>query len=156
MPKGKGTVVGLNFFPPSCDTGDPRFWNSNSDGAIAMANALAYAGGSQILRKRRTVSKRSLETKNDGATESRVCDPFPPSPSFTSCRCLFCPFSVSYSFFQVRDAQGNWIKDPLQRSVSEPNLLERDPKKKKSIPVKIFGKRLFAKWLSFRKVESST
>lgn len=126
MPKGKGTVVGLNFFPPSCDTGDPRFWNSNSDGAIAMANALAYAGGSHVLRKRRTISKRSLEIKSDGASESRV-----------------------------RDAQGNWIKDSLQRSISSPNLDSEPPKKKKSLPVKIFGKRLFAKWLSFRKVEST-
>lgn len=73
MPKNKGNVVGLNFFPPSCDTGDPRFWNSNSDGAIAMANCLAYAGGSSVLRKRRTPSKRSLEIKSDGASESRVC-----------------------------------------------------------------------------------
>jgi len=126
LPKSKGTVIGLNFFPPSCDTGDPRFWNSSSDGAIAMANALAYSGGSHVLRKRRTVSKRSLDIKSDGASEARV-----------------------------RDAQGNWIKDPLQRSNSSPNLSSEPPKKKKSLPAKIFGKRLFQKWLSFRKVEST-
>lgn len=126
LPKGKGTVVGLNFFPPSCDTGDPRFWNSNSDGAIAMANALAYSGNSSVLRKRRAPSKRSLEIKSDGASESRF-----------------------------RDAQGNWIKDPLQRSQSSPSLSQEPPKKKKSLPAKLFGKRLFTKWLSFRKVEST-
>lgn len=129
MPKGNGTVVGLNFFPPSCDTGDPRFWNSNSDGAIAMANCLAYAGGSSVLRKRRAPSKRALEIKSDGASESRP-----------------------------RDAQGNWIKDPLYRTASMPSLSgsgQEPPKKKKSLPAKLFGKRLFTKWLSFRKTEST-
>lgn len=39
-----GTVVGLNFFPPS---GDARsdFWDTSTDGDLIMANALLYAGG---------------------------------------------------------------------------------------------------------------
>lgn len=131
LPKGKGNVVGLNFFPPSCDTGDPRFWNSNSDGAIVLANALAHAGRSNVLRKRRAPSKRHLDyssAKSDGASED-----------------------------MVRDAQGNWVKAPLYRTPSSPRLRpsQDPPKKKKSLPARIFGKRLFSKWLSFRKSESS-
>lgn len=88
LAKNKGTVVGLNFFPPSCDTGDPRFWNANSDGAILMANALAHAGHSSVLRKRRTTSKRHLEYKasTDGAGEDMVNISHPP---------------LSFSFFLV-------------------------------------------------------
>jgi hypothetical protein len=99
LPKGKGTVVGLNFFPPSCDTGDPRFWNSNSDGAISMANALAYAGGSHVLRKRRTISKRSLEIKSDGASESGVRDPSFPLLFFSP---LLFPSSLPFFLLSSR------------------------------------------------------
>jgi len=129
LPKGKGTVVGPNFFPPSCDTGDPRFWNASSDGGIVMANSLAYAGRSSVLRKRRTPSKRTLETyKSDGASED-----------------------------MVRDSQGNWVKPPLYRTPSSPRIrtAQESVKKKKSLPARIFGKRLFSKWLSFRKTEST-
>ncbi|EFA78739.1 hypothetical protein PPL_08200 [Heterostelium album PN500] len=49
--KGKGKVVALNFFPPSSDTGDARFWSSATDGSILMGNALAYVGKSAILKK---------------------------------------------------------------------------------------------------------
>lgn len=126
LPKNKGTVVGINFFPPSCDTGDPRFWNSNSDGAIVLANSLAYAGRSGVLKKRRTASKRHLEYKSDGANED-----------------------------MIRDAQGNWIKGPHLRAPSSPRLRSDPNKKKKSLPARIFGKRLFSKWLSFRKSEST-
>lgn len=126
LPKGKGNVVGINFFPPSCDTGDPRFWNSNTDGAILLANALAYAGHSSVLRKRRASSKRHLEYKSDGASED-----------------------------MVRDAQGNWVKAAHIGRMS-PRLRGGDSnKKKKSLPARIFGKRLFSKWLSFRKPESA-
>ncbi|KAN0028293.1 hypothetical protein ACTFIV_010134 [Dictyostelium citrinum] len=51
--KKKGRVVALNFFPPSSDTGDPRFWNSNTDGSLMMANSLVYVGKSSIFRKSR-------------------------------------------------------------------------------------------------------
>ncbi len=68
LPKNKGVVIGINFFPPSCDTGDPRFWNSNTDGATMLANSLAYAGRSSVLRKRR--SKRALW--EGGASEEMV------------------------------------------------------------------------------------
>jgi hypothetical protein len=37
-----GRVVGLNFYPPSSDARND-FWNSRTDGAIIMANALNYA-----------------------------------------------------------------------------------------------------------------
>ncbi|GAM20607.1 hypothetical protein SAMD00019534_037820 [Acytostelium subglobosum LB1] len=51
LPKNKGKVVALNFFPPSSDTGDGRFWSSSTDGAVMMANALAYVGRSAALKK---------------------------------------------------------------------------------------------------------
>ncbi len=38
-----GTVVGLNFFPPS-DQSRADFWVSSSDGGILIANALGFAG----------------------------------------------------------------------------------------------------------------
>ncbi len=37
-----GSIVGLNFFPPSSTVGD-GFWDAASDGARLMANALLYA-----------------------------------------------------------------------------------------------------------------
>eukprot|EP01113_Clastostelium_recurvatum_P044312 TRINITY_DN746_c0_g1_i1.p1 TRINITY_DN746_c0_g1~~TRINITY_DN746_c0_g1_i1.p1 ORF type:complete len:451 (+),score=104.96 TRINITY_DN746_c0_g1_i1:150-1502(+) len=53
LQKGKGRVVVLNFFPPSSDTGDPRFWLSSTDGDVLLANALAYVGRSSVLKKAR-------------------------------------------------------------------------------------------------------
>jgi len=47
----RATVVGVNLFPPSSDTGDPRFWQANTDGGRLLANALAFAGHSTVLRK---------------------------------------------------------------------------------------------------------
>jgi hypothetical protein len=38
----KGRVIALNFFPPSSDTGDERFWVSSTDGARLLVNALTY------------------------------------------------------------------------------------------------------------------
>jgi hypothetical protein len=43
-PSGEGTVVALNFYPPSSDV-DGRFWNAATDGAMLMANALEFAAG---------------------------------------------------------------------------------------------------------------
>jgi len=51
MQKGKGRIVVLNFFPPSSDTGDPRFWVSSTDGDLLLANALAHVGRSAALKK---------------------------------------------------------------------------------------------------------
>eukprot|EP01133_Synstelium_polycarpum_P020358 gene20358-24423_t len=51
LTKNKGKVVALNFFPPSSDTGDARFWSANTDGSLMMANALAYVGNSAALKK---------------------------------------------------------------------------------------------------------
>ena len=39
-----GTVVGLNFFPPSEDARSD-FWDTATDGDLILANALLYAGG---------------------------------------------------------------------------------------------------------------
>lgn len=126
MQKGKGNVVALNFFPPSCDTGDPRFWNSNTDGTELLANALTYAGRSAVLRKRRSSSsKRYVEYKSDGASEDLI-----------------------------RDAQGNWVKVSLHQSsspsLSSLTLLPSNhdpPKKKRSLSARIFSRRPFVRWL---------
>jgi hypothetical protein len=128
LQKTKGTVVGVNLFPPSSDTGDPRFWHAASDGAVLLANALAYAGRSSVLRKRR----------------------LPRSP------------------LAVLDSQGNWVyrdvnlmdkeKDFLRGKEKERNREEKgkekdvtnSPESKKRRPfysAKLFGKRLFARWL---------
>ncbi|WP_298161459.1 IPTL-CTERM sorting domain-containing protein [Brevundimonas sp.] len=40
---GAGTVVSLNFFPPSSDSRS-GFWTASTDGAKLMANALVFAG----------------------------------------------------------------------------------------------------------------
>jgi hypothetical protein len=39
-----GTVVGLNFYPPSSDA-NSSFWDARTDGAQLMANALMFSGG---------------------------------------------------------------------------------------------------------------
>ena len=39
---GSGVTVGLNFYPPSSDV-RPDFWNSSTDGATLMANALTFS-----------------------------------------------------------------------------------------------------------------
>ena len=41
---GPGRSVGLNFFPPSSDSFPGSGWDSTTDGAKLMANALAWAG----------------------------------------------------------------------------------------------------------------
>ncbi len=43
-PTGAGTVVALNMFPPSSDIRSD-LWNSSTDGAMIMANALLLAAG---------------------------------------------------------------------------------------------------------------
>jgi len=40
---GDARVVGLNFYPVSGDMRD-GFWDSSTDGALIMGNALAWAG----------------------------------------------------------------------------------------------------------------
>jgi len=60
LKKGKGRVVVLNFFPPSSDTGDPRFWVSSTNGDILLANALAYVGRSSVLRKARLAWQQQI------------------------------------------------------------------------------------------------
>ncbi len=42
-----GRIIGLNFFPPS-DTVVSGFWESNTQGALLMANSLTYASGITI------------------------------------------------------------------------------------------------------------
>ncbi|KYQ89884.1 hypothetical protein DLAC_09860 [Tieghemostelium lacteum] len=44
LQKKNGRVVALNFFPPSSDTGDVRFWSSATDGTQLMVNSLLYVG----------------------------------------------------------------------------------------------------------------
>ncbi|KAK5583898.1 hypothetical protein RB653_005502 [Dictyostelium firmibasis] len=72
--KKKGRVVALNFFPPSSDTGDPRFWNSNTDGSLMMANSLVYVGKSSIFRKSRlegaSYVSDSKNKSNDGESSN--------------------------------------------------------------------------------------
>jgi len=67
----RGTVVGVNFFPPSSDTGDPRFWQSNSDGAILLANSLAYAGRSAVLRKRYAPTPHLRDAQGNWITKEK-------------------------------------------------------------------------------------
>ncbi len=43
-PASDGTIAGLNFYPPSQDARSD-FWQTSSDGALIMANALTYVGG---------------------------------------------------------------------------------------------------------------
>jgi HYR domain len=38
-----GRVIGLNFYPPSNQAGNPDFWVASTHGGILMANALRYA-----------------------------------------------------------------------------------------------------------------
>jgi len=132
LQKKLGQVVALNFFPPSCDTGDPRFWQSNTDGGLLMANALAHVGRSSCLKKRRAKRSYSESRKAESIETERM----------------------------VRDAQGNWVQEKrtLVHSHTCPDLHIIDPssvsKKKKTLSAKIFGKKLFAKWLSFKKPET--
>eukprot|EP01132_Coremiostelium_polycephalum_P003097 gene3097-3873_t len=76
LAKNKGKVVALNFFPPSSDTGDPRFWSSNTDGSTLMANSLVYAGRSAVMKKHKlqlSESSISLDGKikdGEGASGS--------------------------------------------------------------------------------------
>ncbi len=44
VPSGAGTVVALNFYPPSSDIRSD-FWTSSTDGATMMVNALEFALG---------------------------------------------------------------------------------------------------------------
>ncbi|EGG23126.1 hypothetical protein DFA_05256 [Cavenderia fasciculata] len=64
LSKQNGKVVALNFFPPSSDTGDARFWSSDSGGAQMMANALAYVGRSSALRKTKSQSENGLTSSD--------------------------------------------------------------------------------------------
>jgi len=68
LQRGKGRVVVLNFFPPSSDTGDPRFWVSSTDGHLLLSNALAYVGRSSALKKLRH-SMRSLSAEDKSMQE---------------------------------------------------------------------------------------
>ncbi|EGC30518.1 hypothetical protein DICPUDRAFT_157756 [Dictyostelium purpureum] len=84
LKKKRGRVVALNFFPPSSDTGDPRFWNSNTDGSLMMANSLVYVGKSSIFRKARLEgasyvsdpkNKESSDSRNNSSSDLRNGDP---------------------------------------------------------------------------------
>jgi len=65
LEKKKGKVVALNFFPPSSDTGDPRFWSSNTDGSLMMANSLIYVGKSSVFRKNKLQSEGASYVNGD-------------------------------------------------------------------------------------------
>ena len=43
-PASDGTIAGLNFYPPS-QSARSDFWNTSTDGALIMANALTFVGG---------------------------------------------------------------------------------------------------------------
>jgi len=68
--KPGGLVTALNFFPPSSDTGDSRFWQSNTDGGQLLANALAYSGRSAVLRRKRPATSY-LSPRSDKVAYSR-------------------------------------------------------------------------------------
>jgi hypothetical protein len=43
VPSGAGSVVALNFYPPSSDA-RADFWDASTDGAALLANALWFVG----------------------------------------------------------------------------------------------------------------
>ncbi|MFT4628635.1 MAG: hypothetical protein ACI8PZ_007331, partial [Myxococcota bacterium] len=47
VPSGAGTVVALNFYPPSSDI-RADFWNAGTNGVQLMVNALEYAAGGGV------------------------------------------------------------------------------------------------------------
>jgi len=136
LPKKKGTVVGMNFFPPSSDVGDQRFWAAHSDGGLLMANALAYSGKSGVFKKKR-VPKRTFSgiIKSDGA-------------SIESATKEIHLWSRHHPERAVTVAQGLRAEPRTE----DPDLIGAlpDAKKKRTIG-KIFGKRNLSKWLSFKK-----
>ncbi|MDB9961477.1 HYR domain-containing protein, partial [Oceanihabitans sp.] len=63
-----GKTVSLNFFPPSSDSRSD-FWDVNTDGALIMANSLAWAAGT-----RNTVTCSFDVTINDNEVPTIDCD----------------------------------------------------------------------------------
>jgi len=136
LQKSKGTVVGVNLFPPSSDTGDPRFWHSSSDGATLLANALAYAGRSAVLRKRRLPRSPTILD----AQGNRV---------------------YKDTGFHEKDTQRGKEKEKEKEKEKDKEKhkdekgkgeteTKESPENKKRRPfysAKLFGKRLFARWL---------
>jgi hypothetical protein len=139
LQKTMGMVVGLNFFPPSSDTGDSRFWLASTDGAQLLANALAYAGRSHVLRRRRTTGFLK-ELHNGGVPSGASSSP-------------------------LRDAQGNFITDGSIPSSSSSSSTSRNrdfstgsdsgrkEKRVKYSTARLLGRRLFSRWFSLKKGE---
>lgn len=130
----RGTVVAVNIFPPSSDTGDPRFWQSNTDGGKLLANALAYAGRSNVLRKKRAVfsslrdaqgnwiAKDSHDKEHHKERRSRGerGDSFRRGDSFSR-------------------------ESSFDRDLNDPN--NPDKKRRPFYGARLLGRRLFARWL---------
>lgn len=68
-----GKCVALNFYPPSSDVrGD--FWNSATDGAIIMANALEYAAGAVVVNYTVKLTPDEVNIGTEGYLDTSVVD----------------------------------------------------------------------------------
>jgi len=130
----RGTVVGINLFPPSSDTGDPRFWQSNSDGAVLLANSLAYAGRSACLRKRRA----------------------PHSPPLRDAQGNWIAKDTRDKEFKDKDKckdGHNKDRNPTAESNRDASASPDAKKRRPFYSARMLGRRLFARWLYNKKPE---
>jgi len=131
LPMEKGTVVGLNLFPPSSDTGDARFWQASSDGAILLANCLVFAGRSAVLRKRRAPHSPMVDAQGNYITKDSHNNKDNKDKS------------------RDRDRDGGNRDRELHRERSDGDLTDSpDAKKRRPFSgARMFGRKLLSRWL---------
>ena len=84
-----GRIVGLNLFPPSTDAGRSDYWDSSTDGALLMANSLAWASSTGVTLSPPTITSNgggdmaSVDADENQTAVTTVTATDPDSTTFT-------------------------------------------------------------------------